>query len=360
MGFTSGIIGLPNVGKTTIFNALCAAGAPMANYPFTTIEPNKGVVTVPDERLYKIAEILGKSDPIPTRIEFFDVAGLVKGASKGEGLGNKFLAHIREVDALVHVVRCFHSENVAHVTGDVDPVRDVEIVNTELMLSDMEILQKAASKLGKTAQAGDRDARAKFEVVQRCLSNLNEGRMLNTLGLNTEEKNLIREFGLITLKPVLYCANSDEGDLRSDAVKKLEEYARRYGSAFISITGKLEEEIAELPEGEKQEYLKAMGITESSLRRMIEVSYGLLELITFYTATTYLQAWTIRRGTTAQKAAGKIHTDFERGFVRAEVYRYVDLVEAGSEHRIRELGKLRSEGRDYVVEDGDIMHFLFH
>ncbi|MGQ9614781.1 MAG: redox-regulated ATPase YchF [Spirochaetota bacterium] len=360
MGFTSGIIGLPNVGKTTIFNALCAAGASMANYPFTTIEPNKGVVTVPDERLYKIAEILGKSDPIPTRIEFFDVAGLVKGASKGEGLGNKFLAHIREVDALVHVVRCFYSENVAHVTGDVDPVRDVEIVNTELMLSDMEILQKAASKLGKTAQAGDRDARAKFEVVQRCLSNLNEGRMLNTLDLNTEEKNLIREFGLITLKPVLYCANSDEGDLRSDAVKKLEEYARRYGSAFISITGKLEEEIAELPEGEKQEYLKAMGITESSLRRMIEVSYGLLELITFYTATTYLQAWTVRRGTTAQKAAGKIHTDFERGFVRAEVYRYVDLVEAGSEHRIRELGKLRSEGRDYVVEDGDIMHFLFH
>ncbi len=360
MGFNAGIIGLPNVGKTTIFNAICAAGAPMASYPFTTIEPNRGVVPVPDERLYRIADLLGKPDPIPTRIEFIDVAGLVKGASKGEGLGNRFLAHIREVDALVHVVRCFHSENVAHVTGDVDPVRDVEIVNTELMLSDLEILERASGKLGKAAQAGDREAGARSEVMQRCLAILNEGKLLSILELHPEEHHLLKEFGLITLKPVLYCANIGEERLQNEAVKRLAEYAREHRSAFLSITGKLEEEIAELPPAEKEEYLQAMGLGESGLKRLIEASYRLLGLITFYTATTQLQAWTICRGTTAQKAAGKIHTDFERGFVRAEVYGYSDLLEAGSEHRVREQGRLRSEGKEYVVEDGDIVHFLFH
>jgi GTP-binding protein YchF len=360
MGFNCGIIGLPNVGKSTIFNALSNAGAEMANYPFCTVEPNKGVVTVPDERLENIASLLKKENPLYTRIEFIDVAGLVKGASKGEGLGNKFLSHIRVVDATMHIIRCFHSEDVAHVTGDVNPLRDIEIINTELILSDIDVLERAKSKLSKLAASGDKASRAKVAVLENCLSFLYEGNSLSHLKLHEDEKTYLKEFGLITMKPVLYCANVDEGEQFSDEIKALEDYVRKEDSELLIIQGKLEEEISEMSSEEKQEYLVEMGIGESGLVRLIKSSYRMLDLITFYTAETQLQAWTLKKGASALKAAGKIHTDFERGFIRAEVFSYEDLVAAGSEHHVREAGKLRSEGKDYTVNDGDIIRFLFN
>jgi len=360
MGFNLGIIGLPNVGKSTIFNALSNAGAEMANYPFCTIEPNKGIVAVPDARLIKISELLKKDNPIPTRIEFVDVAGLVKGASKGEGLGNKFLGHIREVDAVVHVVRVFHREDVVHLTGEVDPIRDVEIVKTELMLSDIELLEKAGEKQRKLARSGDKDAEKKPEIIERSIAHLNKGDFLKSMEMHADEERLLKEFGLISIKPIFYCANIDEEGQYTAEVQMLADYAHDEQSEFIAITGKLEEEIAELSPEEKQEYLQELGIGESGLDRLIRASYKLLDLITFFTAATELQAWTLRRGTTAQKAAGKIHTDFERGFIRAEVYKYDDLIKEGSELHVRERGKLRSEGKDYNVEDGDIIRFLFN
>jgi ribosome-binding ATPase len=360
MGFNCGIIGLPNVGKSTIFKALSGAGAQIANYPFCTIEPNKGIVTVPDDRLLRIAELLGKKNPIPTKIEFIDVAGLVKGASKGEGLGNKFLDNIRNVDALIHCVRCFESDDIVHVAGDVNPVRDIEIINTELCLSDIGILEKAKEKISKLATSGDKNAKSRVEIIIKFIQHLNEGKLLNSINPDNSEIEVIQEYGLITSKPVLYLANAGESRLENEAVTSINNYASGAGSEFLVISGKLEEEISELPDQERQEYLSALGLAESGLGRLIKASYKLLKLITYYTAATDLQAWTIEQGTSAVKAAGKIHTDFEKGFIRAEVYNYDDLIRTGTEHKLKEAGKLRSEGKGYTVKDGDIIHFLFN
>ncbi len=363
MGFNCGIVGLPNVGKSTIFNALTSAGAQASNYPSTTIDPNIGVVDMPDERLDRLVEIYKPKKRTPTSMEFVDIAGLVKGASQGEGLGNKFLANIREVDAIAHVVRCFEDPNVIHVSGRVDPQQDIEVIEAELMLADLDAIEKRLYKAEKMTKTGDKKAQEEVEFMRRLKDMLAKGQPVRRASHSEEETLWLKSYALLSAKPVLYVANVAEDMVDKpnpfvDAVKKI---AAEEGARVVVISGQVEGEIAQLPLDERKEYLAGMGLKESGLDRMIRAGYELLGLITFLTAgEKEVRAWTITKGTKAPQAAGKIHTDFEKGFIRAEVFHFDDLVRLGSEKAVKEAGLLRSEGKEYVVKDGDIMLFRFN
>ena len=360
-----GIVGLPNVGKSTLFNAITKAGAEAANYPFCTIEPNVGVVTVPDERVTTLSEVYNSKKTIYTTIEFSDIAGLVKGASKGEGLGNKFLGHIREVEAIVHVVRCFEDPNVVHVDGKVDPVSDIEIINTELIIADMEVLDRRIQKTEKQAKA-DKSALKDLGLLKKINDVLAEGKVARSIeGLSDEEDKFVKSLDLLTYKPVIYAANVSEDDVAvedNEYVKAVKEYAAAEGSEVVVICAKIEAELSELDDEERTMFLEDMGISEAGLDKLIKSSYALLDLISFLTTgEDETRAWTIKRGTLAPQAAGKIHTDFEKGFIRAETIAYDKLMEVGGKiSAAKEKGWLRSEGKEYEVKDGDVVHFLFN
>ncbi len=358
-----GVVGLPNVGKSTLFNAITAAGAEAANYPFCTIEPNTGAVPVPDARLDTLARMYNPEKITPALLEFVDIAGLVRGASKGEGLGNKFLSHIREVDAVVHVVRCFDDENITHVDGAVNPKRDIETIETELILADLETIARRIDRTRKVAQSGDAKARAEMEVLDAIEKALNDGKPARSLTLNGEGAVYMRSLFLLTAKPVLYAANIAEEGIGTDNayVAEVGRIAAGQGSQMLSICAKVEEEIAQLPGEEKQAFLDELGIGVSGLERLVKTGYRLLGLISYLTAgPKEVRAWTIEEGTKAPQAAGKIHSDFERGFIRAEVVGYDELVACGSMNACKEKGLVRSEGKDYVFRDGDVVLFRFN
>lgn len=364
MSLTAGIVGLPNVGKSTLFNAITKKSILMANYPFATIDPNVGVVIVPDERIDVLKNMYNPERVIPTTYEFTDIAGLVKGASNGEGLGNKFLSHIREVDAVVEVVRCFDDENIIHVDGSVDPIRDIEVINVELVLSDLEIVTSRINRIGKKAMTTkNKDDVKEIELLERIKEALESNIPVRKLGLDEEEKKLISSFNLITLKPIIYALNVEDNDINTgnNYTKLVEDYAKKEGSETAIICAKLESELSELDEEEKKLFLDDLGIKESGVERLINKTYDLLGLATFFTVgKDEVRAWTFKKGSRAPECAGIIHSDFEKGFIKAEVMSYNDLVNAGSELKVRELGKARIEGKEYIMQDGDICHFRFN
>jgi GTP-binding protein YchF len=362
MGFNCGIVGLPNVGKSTLFNSLTSAEIAAENYPFCTIDPNIGVVEVPDLRLDVLAAIAKPQKVVPTTMEFVDIAGLVAGASKGEGLGNKFLAHIRETDAIAHVVRCFDDDDVVHVAGKLDPLSDIEVINTELSLADLESVERAIERTAKRLKANEKDAKARMDVLERLKACLNGGHRARNVTLSEEERRLVDDVHLITTKPVMYVANVAENGFEDnpylDAVRRK---AAMENAEVVPVCAGIEAELARLDEADRQEFLAELGMTESGLARVIRAGYAMLDLLTFFTVgKKEVRAWTVRSGSTAAQAAGRIHTDFERGFIRAEVTAYEDFVALGGEQAAKEAGKLRLEGKSYIVREGDIMHFRFN
>lgn len=361
-----GIVGLPNVGKSTLFNAITKAGAEAANYPFCTIEPNVGIVDVPDKRLEVLHKMYESKKTTPASIRFVDIAGLVKGAAQGEGLGNKFLSHIRQVDAVAHVVRCFNDSNITHVEGSIDPLRDIEIINTELCLADMETVEKRLEKTTRAAKSGAKEAKAEEAMLKKVYEVLTDGKPARRVELSDDEEVMLQELNLLTMKPTLFIANVAEdeaatADKENPYVQKVKEYAAHENAEVVTISAKVEAEIAELDKEEAEEFLKELGLAESGLDRLIKAAFKLLGLLTFLTAgPDECRAWTITKGTKAPQAAGKIHTDIERGFIRAEIVSYDDLVAAGSTNAAKEKGQVRLEGKDYIMQDGDVTYFRFN